>query len=98
MLTAARWCIGAYGVPRPKSANDTVTSLNCPGEWLERVQQLADTTSRRVGATIARADMLRKALLRGIEELEAEESEIRARERTASEGESKRRGRRGSAS
>lgn len=61
----------AAAMPRPKSENDTPLHLLLPGEWLEDAQELAGLLSRP-GAALTRADALRLAIRRGIDELRAE--------------------------
>jgi hypothetical protein len=59
-------------VPRPKSANDTTTSLNCPGDWLDLAQEIAVQMSKETGVGVTRADVLRLALKRGLAVLQGE--------------------------
>ncbi|MGO9832840.1 MAG: hypothetical protein ACLP1X_01355 [Polyangiaceae bacterium] len=59
-------------MPRPKSANDTTTSLNCPGDWLDLAQEIATQMSKETGVGVMRADVLRLALKRGLDVLKAE--------------------------
>ena len=59
-------------VPRPKSANDTTTSLNCPGDWLDLAQEIAAQMSKETGVGVTRADVLRLALKRGLDVLKGE--------------------------
>ena len=58
-------------VPRPKSQNDTHINLALPGEWLDQAQELVEPLSEP-GITLSRADVLRKALRRGLDALQRE--------------------------
>lgn len=58
-------------MPRPKSENDTPLHLLLPGDWLDDAQELATLLSRP-GAPLTRADALRLAIRRGIDELRSE--------------------------
>lgn len=58
-------------VPRPRSGNDTKLNLLLPGEWLDDAQALAAKLSRP-GVTMTRADVLRDAIRRGLDAIEAE--------------------------
>lgn len=56
-------------VPRPRSSNDARLNLLVPGEWLDEAAELAPVLAEP-GATLARADVLRMALRRGLDELQ----------------------------
>lgn len=58
-------------VPRPKSSNDTHINLALPGDWLEEASELVEPLSEP-GITLSRADVLRKALRRGLDMLQRE--------------------------
>jgi hypothetical protein len=63
--------MASHDVPRPKSGNDTALHLLLPGDWLDEAQELAGMLSKP-GAVMTRADAVRLAIRRGIDELRAE--------------------------
>jgi hypothetical protein len=64
-------------VPRPKGPNDAVTSLNCPADWLDQAQEVADSMSRETGVSVSRADVLRLAVKRGLDVMMAERAKAK---------------------
>jgi hypothetical protein len=58
-------------VPRPKSEKDSQVTLVLSGEWLEEAQRIADAKSEP-GLIVTRADVLRLAIRRGLESLQAD--------------------------
>ena len=58
-------------MPRPRSENDTHLHLQLPGAWLDEAQELAGPLSEP-GVTLTRADVLRKAIRRGLDEFRRE--------------------------
>lgn len=58
-------------MPRPRSNNDTSLNLKLPGEWLDEAEALAGPLSEP-GLALTRADVLRKALRRGLDDLRRE--------------------------
>jgi hypothetical protein len=61
------------GVPRPKSGNDESIALRLPKEWIERSDRLRErgVVADR-GVAVTRSDVLRAAIVRGLDALEAE--------------------------
>lgn len=58
-------------MPRAKSDNDTQVGLRIPSAWLKRADKIAARISKdNDGLVIRRADALRAALVRGLNELE----------------------------
>lgn len=57
-------------MPRAKSDKDSQVTVNLPGSWLEEAQGLAETRSEP-GLAVTRADVLRMAIRRGLDELAA---------------------------
>jgi hypothetical protein len=55
-------------VPRPKSQNDSQITLNLPGDWVDDAEALAAALSRP-GLAVTRADALRMAVRKGLDEL-----------------------------
>lgn len=55
-------------VPRPRSGNDTPLHIHLPGDWLDEAQKLA-TEMSEPGLEYTRADVIRRALKRGLDEL-----------------------------
>ncbi len=62
------------GVPRPSSGNDSATALRLPDAWLQRAEALRAFLGAKLGpgGEVTRSDVLRAALARGLEALEAE--------------------------
>jgi len=58
-------------MPRPPSGNDTQVAIRLPNEWIERADALMAPLSRP-GIQVSRSDVLRAALARGLDALEAE--------------------------
>lgn len=59
------------GMPRPPSANDTQIAIRLPNDWIDRADALVPLVSRP-GITVTRSDVLRAALAKGLDALEAE--------------------------
>jgi hypothetical protein len=59
------------GVPRPASPNDSSIALRLPEGWLKRAENLIEFLSTP-GIAVTRSDVLRAALARGLEALEAD--------------------------
>jgi hypothetical protein len=58
-------------MPRAKSANDTQIGLRVPRGWLKRADKIAERISKdNNGVAITRADAMRAAIARGLNELE----------------------------
>lgn len=61
------------GVPRPKSGNDEQVALRLPKAWTERADKLRERgVVAETGVGVTRLDVLRAAIARGLEALEAE--------------------------
>ena len=58
-------------MPREKSDNDFPLSFRVPKDWVETADELADAMSTRP-VQLTRTDVVRTALLRGLEALKAE--------------------------
>ncbi|HEY6461014.1 MAG TPA: hypothetical protein VIY73_12710 [Polyangiaceae bacterium] len=58
-------------VPRPKSEKDSQVTIVLSGEWLDEAQRLAEARSEP-GLAVTRADILRIAIRRGLDALQAE--------------------------
>jgi hypothetical protein len=68
-------------MPRDKSENIYPLSFKVPEEWVEMADELAETMSRPP-VIITRTDVVRTALLRGLQSLKAEhESAGKAKKR-----------------
>lgn len=60
-------------VPRKPSGNDSAVALRLPDEWLKRADALVEfLLESRPGMSVTRSDVLRIALARGLDALEAE--------------------------
>lgn len=59
-------------MPRPKSQNDTKTSIDLPGAWLDEAQRIADAMRKPGMSGLTRADALRMAIRRGLDVLAQE--------------------------
>jgi hypothetical protein len=59
-------------MPRPRSQNDTKTSIDLPGAWLDEAQAVAEAMRKPGMSGLSRADALRMAIRRGLDVLEAE--------------------------
>jgi hypothetical protein len=59
------------GVARPPSENSSQIAIRLPEEWLTRADALAPWITRP-GIAATRSDVLRAAIARGLESLEAE--------------------------
>ena len=59
-------------MPRPKSQNDSVTSLTLPGAWLDEAEKMAERLRQPGMSGLTRADVLRMALRRGLDVLDSE--------------------------
>jgi hypothetical protein len=60
-------------VPRAKSDNDSQITLNLPGNWVDDAEAVAAAMSRP-GLAVTRADALRMAVRKGLDELMREHS------------------------
>jgi len=61
------------GVPRPPSGNDEQIALRLPKEWTARADRLRDRgVIAKPGVGVTRSDVLRAAIARGLEALEAD--------------------------
>jgi len=60
----------AHPVPRPKSENTFQVAFLIPDEWRERADALAERLTP--GVRLSRSDVLRLALGRGLDALDAE--------------------------
>jgi hypothetical protein len=58
-------------MPRPKSDKDASVTIVLAGAWLEDAQQLVADLSQP-GMSVTRADVLRLALRKGLDALQAE--------------------------
>jgi len=58
-------------MPRPRSDKDSQVTIVLPGAWLDEATQLAEARSEP-GLAVTRADILRVALRRGLDELTKE--------------------------
>ena len=58
-------------MPRAKSDKDSQVTIVLPGAWLDEAQSIAEHRSEP-GLAVTRADVLRIALRRGLDELAAE--------------------------
>jgi hypothetical protein len=58
-------------MPRPKSEKDSQVTIVLAGEWLDEAQRLAEAKSEP-GMAVTRADVLRMAIRRGLDALQAE--------------------------
>jgi hypothetical protein len=56
-------------MPRPKTDNDQQIAIRVPKEWLDRAQALVPHLASP-GISVTRTDVIRVALLRGLEALE----------------------------
>ncbi len=56
---------------RPATANDTPVSLRLPDVWLKRADALIEFLSKP-GIGVTRSDVLRSAIARGLDAIEAE--------------------------
>lgn len=59
------------GMPRPPSENATQIAIRIPDEWLKRADALIPLITRP-GISATRTDVVRAALARGLDVLEAE--------------------------
>lgn len=75
--------VQAGSVPRPSSGNDSATALRLPDAWLRRAEALRDFLGSKLGpgGEVTRSDVLRAALARGLEALEAERDAPKPRKR-----------------
>jgi hypothetical protein len=55
-------------MPRPKGSNTHTLNLLVPPDWMKEAEQLTAPLSEP-GVNLTRADVLRKALRRGLDEL-----------------------------
>jgi hypothetical protein len=71
--------VQAGGVPRPSTGNDSSVALRLPEAWLARAEALRDFLASKLGpgGELTRSDVLRAALARGLEALEAERAAVR---------------------
>ena len=69
------------GVPRAPSGNDSAVAIRVPDAWLKRADDLRSFLASRPGIELTRSDILRAALARGLEALEAERDTPKARGR-----------------
>ena len=70
------------GVPRPKSSEQlTLISVNLPGDWLDRLDELARRMDEAAGGakSVTRSHALRAAVREGIDVLEAKYKAARKR-------------------
>lgn len=67
-------------MPRPRSDKDSQVTIVLPGSWLDEAQQIAEAKSEP-GLAITRADVLRLALRRGLDELASEPPKKSSRRR-----------------
>ena len=67
-------------MPRAKSEKDSQVTIVLSGEWLEEEQRIAETKSEP-GLAVTRADVLRIAIRRGLDFLQAEIPPTKARGR-----------------
>jgi len=58
---------------RPAMSSDTQVAIRVPREWLDRASHLVPGLSRP-GIEVTRSDVLRAALAKGLDALEADES------------------------
>jgi hypothetical protein len=58
-------------LPRPKSEKDSQVTIVLSGEWLDEAQRIAEAKSEP-GLAVTRADVLRLAIRRGLDALQAE--------------------------
>ncbi len=56
---------------RPATDNDSQLAIRVPGDWLTRADALAPLVARP-GILVTRSDVLRAAMARGLDALEAE--------------------------
>jgi hypothetical protein len=61
----------AATMPRPKSEKDSQVTIVLAGEWLDEAQKIAEAKSEP-GLAVTRADVLRMAIRRGLDVLQAE--------------------------
>ena len=69
-------------VPRPKSSeNLTLISVNVPGDWLDRLDELAKKMDEAAGSSgsVTRSHALRAAIRRGLDSLAAEFAKTKPR-------------------
>jgi hypothetical protein len=59
------------GMARPPSGNEKQIALRLPNDWIARADTLIPALSRP-GILVSRSDVLRAALARGLDVLEAE--------------------------
>jgi hypothetical protein len=60
-------------MPRPKGKNTGQLSVNLPEEWIDELDQLAETMALP-GMTITRADVFRAVIRCGLDELKARQA------------------------
>lgn len=65
-------------MPRPKSEKDSQVTLAVSAEWLEEAQRIAEAKSEP-GLIVTRADVLRMAMRRGLDVLQADIAKPRKR-------------------
>lgn len=58
-------------MPRPKSEKDSQVTIVLSGDWLEEAQKVADAMGQP-GLSVTRSDVLRIAIRRGLDLLQAE--------------------------
>jgi hypothetical protein len=59
-------------MPRAKSDKDSQVTIVLSGEWLEEAEQIAQDRSEPGAMSVTRADVLRMAIRRGLDALQAE--------------------------
>jgi hypothetical protein len=67
-------------MPRSKSDKDSQVTIVLSGDWLEQAQRIAEARSEP-GLAVTRADVLRIAIRRGLDFLQAEVPPTKARGR-----------------
>jgi hypothetical protein len=65
-------------MPRPKSEKDSQVTIVLAGEWLDEAEQIAKSKSEP-GLAVTRADVLRMAIRRGLDVLQADVAKPRKR-------------------
>jgi hypothetical protein len=75
--------VQARGVPRPASGNDSSVALRLPEAWLHQAEALREFLASKLGpgGELTRSDVLRAAIARGLEAIEAERAKSTAKSR-----------------